>query len=270
MFDLPVLTHCEDKELTADGVMNEGAVSTVLGLRGMPAAAEEIVVVRNIALAALSGSRLHLQHVSSAGSVETIRQAKRRGVNVTCETCPQYFSLTDEAVNGYNTNAKVNPPLRTTADVEAVKQGLADGTIDIIATDHAPHALEDKQVEFNAAAFGFVGLETALPLAITHLVDTGVLSLPQAIAKMTIGPASILKLESGTLREGAAADVTLIDPSVGVVVRASELHSKSKNTPFDGMKLKGAVIATICAGKIVSGAERLAAVGKRAKAGAAR
>ena len=267
MFDLPVLTHCEDKVLTTDGMMNEGAVSTVLGLRAIPAAAEEIMVARNIALATLAGSRLHIQHVSCAGSVEIIRQAKKRGANVTCETCPQYFSLTEEAVNGYDTNAKVNPPLRTAADVEAIKQGLADGTIDIIATDHAPHATEDKEVEFNAAAFGFVGLETALPLVITNLVDAGVLSLPEAIAKMSAGPASILKLDAGTLKKGAPADVTIFDPKAEITVKASELKSKSKNTPFDGMKLKGAVAATVVGGRVVFGEGALRKAGAKAAVG---
>ncbi|MDO8683641.1 MAG: dihydroorotase [Armatimonadota bacterium] len=262
MFDLPILTHCEDKNLVVDGMMNEGAVSTVLGLRGMPAAAEEIMIARNIALAELAGSRLHIQHVSSAGSVEIIRQAKKRGVNVTCETCPQYFSLTDEAVCGYNTNAKVNPPLRTAADVEAIKQGLAEGVIDAIATDHAPHAIEEKEVEFNAAAFGMVGLETALPLTITNLVETGVLSLSDAIAKLTANPASILKVEGGNLKEGSYADVTIFDPKAEFTVKASELKSKSKNTPFDGMTLKGSAVATICYGKVVYGQEKLIGAGK--------
>lgn len=263
MFDLPVLVHCEDKSLTADAVMNEGATSTIMGLRGAPAAAEEIMVARNISLAELAGARLHIQHVSTAGSVEIIRQAKKRGASVTCETCPQYFSLTEESVKDYNTNAKMNPPLRTAADVEAIKQGLAEGVIDIIATDHAPHAIEEKEVEFNAAAFGITGLETAVSLTITNLVETGVLSLPDAIAKLTTGPASILKLESGTLREGALADVTVIDPKAEVTIKASEMVSKAKNTPFDGMTLKGAVVATICAGKVVY--EQLAEVGRREK-----
>ncbi|MDO8589435.1 MAG: dihydroorotase [Armatimonadota bacterium] len=267
MFDLPILTHCEDKVLAADGVMNEGVVSTLLGLRGMPCAAEEIMVARNITLAAMARSRLHVQHVSCAGSVEVVRQAKRRGINVTCETCPQYFSLTDEAVYGYNTNAKMNPPLRTAADVEAIKQGLAEGVIDAIATDHAPHAPEDKEVEYNAAAFGTVGLETALPLVITNLVDTGVLSLSDAIAKMTINPASILKVEGGSLKEGAWADVTVIDPLADFTVKASELKSKSKNTAFDGMALKGAVVATIYNGSIVHGGETLRESKARATAG---
>jgi len=182
--------------------------------------------------------------------VELIRDAKKRGVNLTCETCPQYFSLTDEAVNGYDTDAKMNPPLRTAADVEAIKQGLADGTIDVIATDHAPHAQHEKECEFNIALFGMVGLETALPLVITNLVDTGVLSLSDAIAKMTVNPASVLKLNAGALKEGAPADITVFDPSAEIVVKASELKSKSKNTPFDGMALKGAVVVTIVGGKI--------------------
>jgi dihydroorotase len=253
MFDLPILTHCEDKALVADGMMNEGAVSTLLGLRGMPATAEEIMVARNVALAAMTGARLHVQHVSCAGSVDVIRQAKKRGVNVTCETCPQYFSLTDEAIYGYNTNAKMNPPLRTAADVDAIKQGLAEGVIDVIATDHAPHAIQEKEVEFAAASFGIVGLETALPLVITNLVETRVLSLSEAIAKMTVNPASALKLESGSLKEGAPGDVTVIDPTASITVNASQFKSKSKNSPFDAMTLKGAVIATVVGGTVVCG-----------------
>jgi len=255
MFDVPVLTHCEDKTLTLDSVMNEGLNSTILGLRPWPRQAEEIMVLRNILLADLSGCRLHIQHVSTAGSVEAVRWAKAKGIAVTCETCPQYFALTDEALTNYDANAKVNPPLRTAADVEAIKAGLADGTIDAIATDHAPHSLEDKQVELAYAAFGMVGLETALGVVITNLVKPGVLSLADSIAKMTVAPARILSLskdEAGTLAEGAVADVTVIDPEATWVVRASEFKSMSRNTPFEGFELTGKVVATVVAGKVVS------------------
>jgi dihydroorotase len=258
MLGLPVLTHCEDKALTADGVMNEGIVSTVLGLRGMPAAAEVSMVERNILLAELAGCHVHIQHVSCAGSVEAVRKAKARAPStgsgwVTCETCPHYFTLTDEALSDYDTNAKVNPPLRTAADVEAIKAGLADGTIDVIATDHAPHSLEDKEVEMTVAAFGMVGLETALPLVITKLVDAGVLSLSQAIEKMTHAPARALGLDRGTLAPGAPADIVILDPGGRGSVRAADFNSMGRNTPFDGWKLRGAVLATIAGGRVVSG-----------------
>lgn len=258
MLALPVLTHCEDKALTDGAVMNEGIVSTVLGLRGWPAAAEVEMVVRNILLAELTGCRVHIQHVSCEGSVDAIRHAKSRGADATCETCPQYFTLTDDAIADYDTNTRMNPPLRTKADMEAVKAGLADGTIDIIATDHAPHSLEDKEVEMTVAACGIVGLETALSLVITKLVDEGVLTLSQAIEKMTVAPAKALGLDRGTLAEGAPADIVVFDPHADVTVRASEFKSMGRNTPFDGWKLRGAVVATIAGGKIVNGELRAA------------
>ncbi|MEN6370573.1 MAG: dihydroorotase [Armatimonadota bacterium] len=253
MLDIPVLTHCEDKALTAGAVMNEGIVSTVVGLRGMPAAAEVSMIERNILLAELAGCRLHIQHVSCAASVDVIRLAKARGVKVTCETCPQYFTLTDEVLADYDTNTKMNPPLRTAADVEAIKAGLADGTIDVIATDHAPHSLEDKEVEMTVAAFGIVGLETALPLVITKLVDDGVMSLSDAIEKLTVKPAEVLGINRGTLKEGAPADIVIFDPEEEITVQASRFKSMGRNTPFDGWKLKGAVIATITGGKVAHG-----------------
>ena len=257
MFDVPVLTHCEDKTLTLDSVMNEGLNSTILGLRPWPRQAEDIMVLRNILLAELAGCRLHIQHVSTAGSVEAIRWAKDKGISVTCETCPQYFSLTDDALSTYDTNAKMNPPLRTSADIEAIRAGLVDGTIDAIATDHAPHSLEDKQVELAYAAFGIVGLETAVSLVITNLVKPGVLSLPDAIAEMTVAPARILGLEAGTLADGAVADVTVIDPEAKVTVRAAEFKSMGRNTPFEGFELTGKAVATVVAGKVVSLSESL-------------
>jgi dihydroorotase len=254
MFSTPVLAHCEDKSMTRDGVMNEGLTCTILGLRPWPRQAEEIIVWRNILLADLAGCALHVQHVTTAGGVEAIRWAKSRGIRVTCETCPQYFSLTDEALNSYDTNAKCNPPLRTQGDVEAIKQGLADGTIDVIATDHAPHAREDKEVELQEAAFGMVGLETALSLVMTNLVKPGVLSIGDAIAKMTAAPARVLGLQSGALAEGAPADITIIDPDANVTVHSSEFKSLGRNTPFEGFELTGKAVATIVAGEFVSGA----------------
>lgn len=249
-FDIPVIAHCEDANLSSGGVMNEGFASTTLGLRGIPKAAEEVMVVRDIALAELTGARLHIAHVSSTGSVESIRTAKKRGVKVTCETCPHYFTLTEDAVIGYNTNAKVNPPLRTKEDVKAIKVGLKDGTIDIIASDHAPHAVHEKEIEFDYASFGMIGLETSLPL-ILNLVREDVLTLNDAIAKAAINPARLLKLKKGTLSEGADADITIIDTEKEWVVDVNNLKSKSKNTPFTGIKMKGMAVVTIVGGKIV-------------------
>lgn len=253
MLDVPLLTHCEDKTLAADGVMNEGIVSTIVGLRGIPAAAEVTHVWRNILLAELAGCRLHIQHVSTAGAVDAVRKAKKNGLPVTCETCPQYFSLTDEALASYNTNMKMNPPIRSKSDVEAVKEGLADGTIDVIATDHAPHSLEDKEVEMTNAAFGIVGLETSIPLVLTKLVAEEVLRLSQAIEKMTIAPARVLGLSAGTLKEGSPADITVLDLEADMTVRSSEFQSKGRNTPFEGWDLKGKAAATFVSGRLVSG-----------------
>ncbi len=253
MLNLPVLVHCEDKTLSADGVMNESIASTIIGLRGIPNAAEVSMVERNIMLAELAGCHVHIQHVSCAESVESIRKMKARGARVTAETCPQYFALTDEALSDYDTNAKCNPPLRTEKDVEAVKCGLADGTIDIIATDHAPHSAEDKEVEMQRASFGMVGLETALALTLTKLVDGGVLSLSKALEKLTRAPAKALGLHRGTLVAGAPADVVVFDPEAEITVEASEFKSKGRNTPFDGWKLKGAVVATIAQGSLAYG-----------------
>jgi dihydroorotase len=249
IFDMLVISHCEDTTLAAKGVMNEGVVSTELGLRGIPRAAEDVMTARDIALAELSGGRLHIAHVSTSGSVRLIRDAKSRGVKVTAETCPHYFSLTEEAVRGYNTLAKMNPPLRTAEDAAAIKQGLRDGTIDVIATDHAPHAADEKSGEFDYAPFGIVGLETALGLTL-NLVCEGALSLVEAIRKLSVNPAALLKIGKGTLSAGADADITIIDPNLEWTVKASEFKSKSKNTPFDGWKLKGRAMQTIVAGRI--------------------
>lgn len=249
IFDLLVISHCEDSSLSDKGVMNEGVVSTELGLRGIPRSAEDVMTGRDISLAELTGCRLHIAHVSTAGSVRMVRDAKSRGVKVTAETCPHYFSLTEEAVRGYNTMAKMNPPLRTTDDVAAIKQGLKDGTIDVIATDHAPHALDEKSGEFDYAPFGVVGLETALGLTL-RLVDEGALSLSEAVRKLTNNPASILKIGEGTLTAGSDADITIIDPNTEWTVDASQFKSKSKNTPFNGWKLRGRAVQAIVGGKV--------------------
>jgi dihydroorotase len=249
IFDMLIISHCEDSTLSFNGVMNDGIVSTELGLRGIPRAAEDVMTARDISLAELTGGRLHIAHVSTAGSVRLIRDAKSRGVKVTAETCPHYFSLTEEAVRGYNTLAKMNPPLRTLDDVAAVKQGLKDGTIDVIATDHAPHAMDEKSGEFDYAPFGIVGLETALGLTL-QLVDEGMFSLAEVIRKLSVNPALILKLNKGALSLGADADMTIIDLDADWTVDASQFKSKSKNTPFDGWKLRGEAVRTIVGGKI--------------------
>ncbi|HXY55669.1 MAG TPA: dihydroorotase [Nitrospirota bacterium] len=249
IFDMLVIAHCEDSALSGKGVMNEGDVSTELGLRGIPRAAEDVMTARDISLAELTGCRLHIAHVSTAGSVRLIRDAKARGVKVSAETCPHYFTLTEEAVRGYNTMAKMNPPLRTADDVAAIKQGLKDGTIDVIATDHAPHALDEKSGEFDYAPFGVIGLETAVGLTFS-LVDEGILSLTDVIRKLSTNPALIFKLNKGKLAVGADADVTIIDPNVKWIVDASQFSSKARNTPFNGWKLKGRAELTIVGGKI--------------------
>lgn len=249
-FGIPVISHCEDRNLSAEGVMNEGLVSTELGLLGIPSVSEEVMVARDLLLAELTKGRIHIAHVSTIGSVRLIREAKERGIKVTAETCPHYFTLTEEEVRGYNTNAKVNPPLRTHRDVEAIKIGLKDGTIDIITTDHAPHAVQEKEVEFNFAPFGIVGLETALPLCL-RLVEEGVLTLKDVIAKLTTNPAKILGLKKGSLAVGSEADITIIDIEKSLVIDPDLFRSKGKNSPFAGWKVKGAVITTIVGGKVV-------------------
>ncbi len=253
-FDIPVIDHCEDINLAEGGCMNEGVVSTELGLAGIPAIAEDVMVARNLALAEATGARLHLAHLSTAGSVRMVRDAKARGVRVTAEACPHHFTLTEEAVRGYNTLAKMNPPLRTRHDVEALRQGLSDGTIDVIATDHAPHAVQDKQKEFAEAPFGIVGLETALPLTLA-LVEDGVMSLEAAVAKLTTEPARVFGLKGGTLAPGADADVVIVDPQRSWEVNPAGFHSLSRNTPFTGWKVKGQVMATLVGGRIVFEAE---------------
>ena len=251
MFDLPIISHCEDKDLSAEGVMNEGYNSTLLGLAGIPGEAEGVMVARDIALAHLAGGHIHIAHISTAKSVQLVRQAKAGGIKVTSETAPHYFSLTDEAVRTFDTNTKMNPPLRTAGDVEAIKEGLKDGTIDVIATDHAPHTVVEKEVEYNLAPFGIIGLETAVPLVLMKLVEEGFLTLTDAITKMSINPAKILGIGKGTLAVGADADVTIIDLSKERTVRPEEFQSKSRNSPFIGWKLKGVASTTIVGGKIV-------------------
>jgi len=245
-----VISHAEDLELVGEGTMNEGFTSTELGLKGIPRVAEDIATSREILLAEYTGTPVHIAHVSTAGSVRMIREAKARGVQVTCETAPHYFTLTDDAVRGYNTNAKMNPPLREAADVAAIKAGLKDGTIDAIATDHAPHHLDEKDLEFNEAMNGIVGLETSLPLAL-KLVEEGVLTLQLLVEKMVLNPAKILSIDRGTLAVGAVADVTVVDPQLEWTVEADKLASKSKNSPFLGWKLQGAARCTVVAGKVV-------------------
>jgi dihydroorotase len=249
-FDLPVVDHCEDLHLSEGGCMNEGLVSTQMGLPGIPAAAEEVMVARNLALAELTGARLHLAHISTAGSVRIVREAKSRGLRVTAEACPHHFTLTEEAVRGFNTLAKMNPPLRAWGDVQAIKEGLRDGTIDAIATDHAPHAVQDKQQQFAEAPFGVVGLETALPLTLA-LVEEGVLALETAVAKLTSEPARVFGLAKGSLAPGADADVVIVDPEEPWEVDPSRFRSRSRNTPFAGWKVKGRVRTTILAGRVV-------------------
>ena len=248
MFELPLIQHSEMLDLTEGGCMNEGMVSTELGLKGMPAEAEDIMVYRDIALLEKTGGRLHVAHISSKNSVDLVRQAKSKGLPVTCEVAPHHFTLTDEAVRGYDTNTKMSPPLRAIEDVEAIKEGLRDGTIDIIATDHAPHDITDKQVEYQNACFGIVGLETALPLSL-KLVDEKILSMGDVIKKLTSTPADIFNLKAGNLSLGNAADILIFNPSLEYCIDISKFHSKSKNSPFDGWKVKGKVLHTLVKGK---------------------
>jgi|SRR5579863_39264 len=253
IFDIPVVDHCEDLNLSAGGVMYEGKVSTLLGLKGIPAAAEEVMVARDIALSDLTGARVHLAHISTKESVRLIREAKRRGVPVSAETCPHYFMLTEDRVMGFDTHAKMKPPLAAQEDVDEIRKGLSDGTLDAIATDHAPHAAHEKEMEFDQAPFGVIGLETALSLSLS-LVEEGVLTLPELIRKFTAGPAEILKSagrEFGRLAVGGPADLTLIDQNAQRKIDPSLFRSKSKNSPFAGWTVKGRVVATFVEGKEV-------------------
>ena len=255
-FDMPVVDHCEDLHLSEGGCMNEGLLSTELGLPGIPSAAEDVMVARNVSLAELTGARLHLAHISTAGSVRMVRDAKSRGLKVTAEACPHHFTLTEELTRGYNTHAKMNPPLRTWQDVQAIKEGLRDGTIDVIATDHAPHATQEKQQEFTEAPFGIVGLETALSLTLA-LVEEGVLTVESAVEKLATAPAKAFSLNAGTLAVGAPADVAIVDPRLQWEVDPSRFRSKSRNTPFAGWTVKGRVTTTIVAGRVVFELEQL-------------
>jgi dihydroorotase len=250
-FGIPVADHCEDPTLAQGGAMHEGIVSTRLGLKGVPAAAEEIMVARDIILAELTGGHVHLCHMSTRGSVELIRRAKDRGLRVTAEACPHHFSLTHERCEGYDTNAKMNPPLREPADREAIREALRDGTIDAIATDHAPHHYDAKEREFDDAPNGIIGLETALGLAITELVEPGLLTLPELVRRMSTTPARIFNLPGGTLTVGGPADVVVFDPGAEWEVRPEAFHSKSRNTPFTGRRLRGRADLTIVRGEVV-------------------
>lgn len=252
MFDIPVVQHAEDQFLCEGGVMNESFQSTRLGLRGSPAVAEEIAVLRDIALCRLTGGRLHIQHISTRGAVEAVRKAKAERVNVTCEVTPHHLILTDEEIGiEFNTNLRVNPPIRSVDDREAVIEGLVDGTIDCIASDHAPHSAEEKDCEFDRAPPGMIGLETTLALIKTYLIDKGYLSWADAIRKMTVNPARILGLPGGTMEEGAAADLAIIDPDKKWTVNEKKFLSRSRNSPFIGFRLSGRVSRTLLGGKVV-------------------
>ena len=250
MFDLPCIQHSEVLELTQGGSMNEGIVSTELGLKGMPTEAEDIMVHRDICLLPKTGGRLHVAHISSGGSVDLVRQAKLKGLAVTCEVAPHHFTLTHDACRGYNTNAKMSPPLRAQSDLEMIKEGMRDGTIDIIATDHAPHDRVDKQVEFSKACFGIVGLETALPLTL-KMVDEKVISLVRAIDMLTFQPNQLFKLDKGTLGIGKAADITIFDEKMEYTIDPSQFRSRSKNSPYKGWNVRGKVLRTLVNGKTV-------------------
>jgi dihydroorotase len=249
VLNIPIISHCEDMSISEGGVMNEGRLSVQMGLKGIPYAAEDIIVARDIILSELTGGRLHIAHVSTEGSVRLIRQAKERGVKVTAETCPHYFTITEDAVKGYNTNAKVNPPLRTQRDIDAIKQGLRDGTIDVIATDHAPHHRDEKLQEFDKAPSGISGFETALSLCL-RLVHEGVLTMSQLIEKMTFNPAKLLNISKGTLKAGDYADIILVDLNKEFKVEPEKFISKGRNIPFEGWTLRGMPIITICKGNI--------------------
>jgi len=251
MLDRPLISHCEDRNLSAEGQINEGYYSTLLGLKGVPRSSEEVMVARDLILAEETGGRLHLAHITTRRSVELVRWAKQRGIQVTCEVTPHHFSLTEERVATFDTNLKVNPPLRGKEDVQALKEGLKDGTIDVIASDHAPHARHEKEREFDYAPFGMIGLETMFPLVLTKLVEENVLSLSQAIAKLTVNPAQILNTGSGALSVGQRADITVFDHKAQVKVDPDSFESKSRNSPFKGWKLKGKVTHLLVKGKLI-------------------
>jgi dihydroorotase len=248
-FNVPIISHCEDLTLSEGGVMNEGLISITRGLRGIPAEAEMIMVFRDILLAELTGGKIHIAHVSTEGSVDLVRYAKKKGMQVTAETCPHYFSITEESVETYDANAKVNPPLRTKRDVDAIKRGLRDGTIDVIATDHAPHHMDEKLREFDQAPSGISGLETALGLSL-RLVDEGVLTINHLVEKMALTPSKILGIQKGTLTAGSDADIVIVDMKRKYTVSAEKFVSKGKNTPFEGWELRGLPVFTFSKGKM--------------------
>lgn len=251
MCGLLVISHCEDLSLTEGCVMNEGLVATTLGLRGMPNMSEAVVVAREIFLAELTGARVHCTHLSAKESVELVRQAKRRGLPISCDVTPHHLALTDESARSYDPNFKMNPPLRTQGDIEALREGLKDGTIDAIATDHAPHTEADKDVDFDHAPFGVVGLETALGVIVSELVEKGVLSWKELVTKMSLRPAKVLGIPGGSLAPGEPADLVIVDPEKKWTVKAEEFQSKSRNSPFIGRELKGKVVTTIAKGEII-------------------
>ncbi len=255
MFDVPVINHAQDLALSNGGVMNEGYYSTVLGLRGICNAAEEIMIQRDILLAELTGGRLHVPHLSTARAVGLMREARARGIAVTCEVTPHHFTLTDEEVCGFDTNSKMNPPLRSERDRAGVVEGIADGTVDAIASDHAPHCQEEKEVEFDLAPFGVIGLETSVALGLDRLVAPGHIGLTRFVELYSTNPAKILRLPAGTLTPGAAADITVFSTSRETTVEPARFLSRSRNTPFGGRKLKGAPILTIVGGEVVWRAE---------------
>lgn len=250
MFDRVIMQHCQVPELTVGGVMNEGFESMRLGLGGMPAAAEDIMVARDIRLAEITGGRLHIQHISTARSVELVREGKRRGVKVTAEACPHHFTLTDERLRTFDSNYKMNPPLRTWPDIEAVIGGLQDGTIEILATDHAPHSPEKKMRELDQAPFGIVGLETLIPITVTGLIEPGHLSWSDVIRKLTINPAQLVGIPKGTLKPGVDADVTIIDPETRWTIDPTKFLSKSRNTPYGGWDVRGRAHTVIVCGEV--------------------
>ncbi len=254
MFDMPVIDHCEDPSLKGDGVAHEGAVAAALGLRGIPGVAESVMVERDVSMAEITGGRVHVAHMSARQSLRAVQAGMARGVRVTSEVTPHHFLLTDALLaerGGYNTNFKMNPPLRESADRDAMLEGLRDGSIDVIATDHAPHHADEKSLEFDRAPFGIVGLETAVALCVDRLVHAGVLSLSRLVELLSTNPARVLNLPGGTLEEGGPADITILDPDASVTVRAAQFRSRGRNTPFEGWSLKGAVAATIVGGRPV-------------------
>jgi dihydroorotase len=263
MFGMPVIDHCEEPTLKGDGVAHEGYHAAALGLRGIPAAAEELMVERDVTLAGVTGAPVHIAHMSVGGSLRAVRAGKDRGIRVTCEVTPHHFTLTDAALAGYDTNAKMNPPLRDDADRSAMLEGVADGTMDAIATDHAPHHADEKRVEFDRAPFGIVGLETAVSLALDRLVHAGRVPIARLVALMSSNPARILGVPGGTLAAGLPADVTILAPELPVRVHAERFRSLARNTPFDGWTLRGGVAATIVGGRVVFVNDEIAGLRER-------